>query len=454
MIEQIVLRNLIRNEDYARRVLPFLKDDYFQEDTDRILFRESKDFIVKYNDLPSKEAIYALTDELKDVNDEQVRTIKASVDGVFAEEIDSNLDWLIDTTEKFCQDKAIYLAIMKSIQVINDGEGGSLSKGAIPSLLQEALAVSFDPNIGHDYLEEFDERFEHYHRVENKFPFDLAYFNRITNKGFAKKTLNVILAGTGVGKSLAMCHMAAAALNQGKNVLYITLELAEEEVAKRIDANLMNITIDQLMLLHKDDYTRKASALKNKTNGKLIIKEYPTASASPLHFKNLLNELYLKKSFKPDIIFIDYINLCLSMRLKMGANVNSYTYIKVIAEELRGLAVEYDVPIVTATQVNRAGFNSSDVDITDTSESFGLPATADLMFALIATEDLDRLGQIMVKQLKNRYTDKTKCLRFVVGVDRAKMKLFDVEDAAQTLSQVPTTKVERPITSKFAKLKV
>ena len=321
---------------------------------------------------------------------------------------------------------------MKSIEVMNDKNNtGSLTKGSIPKLLSDALSVSFDPNVGHDYLEQYEDRYEYYHRVQEKIPFDLEFFNKITNNGLPKKTLNIALAGTGVGKSLFMCHMAAACLNQGKNVLYITLELAEEEVAKRIDANLMNITFDDLMALPKPMYEKKAETIKGKTNGKLIIKEYPTAGASSIHFKSLLNELGLKKSFKPDIIFIDYLNICMSSRMKPGGGVNSYTYIKSIAEELRGLAVEFEVPVVSATQTTRSGYSNSDVDLTDTSESFGLPATADFMFALIATEQLEQLGQLMIKQLKNRYNDPTQNKRFVVGIDRAKMKLFDVEQSAQ-----------------------
>ena len=344
--------------------------------------------------------------------------------------VDTNADWLLESTEKFCQEKAIYNAIMQSIDIMNN-KNSTLTKGAIPDLLTQALAISFDPNVGHDYFEDFEERYEYYHRVEHKIPFDLDYFNKITKNGFSKKTLNIFLAGTGVGKSLTMCHMGAAALAQGKNVLYITLELAEEEVAKRIDANLMNITIDDLMVLPEEMYLKKASTLKSKSQGKLIVKEYPTASASTLHFKALLNELNLKKSFKPEIIFVDYLNICASARIKPGGNVNSYTYIKAIAEELRGLAVEFEVPVVSATQTNRTGFTSTDVGLEDTSESFGLPATADFMAALISTEQLQELNQIMVKQLKNRYADPSTNKRFVVGIDRAKMKLYDVEQSAQ-----------------------
>jgi archaellum biogenesis ATPase FlaH len=369
-------------------------------------------------------------DSLAGLKEDQVKTINQTLKELHEDSIDTNVDWLTDNTEKFCQEKAIYHAIMSSIEIMNN-KNGALTKGAIPQLLSDALGVSFDPNVGHDYLEEFAERFDYYHKVEERVPFDLDFFNRITRDGLPKKTLNVALAGTGVGKSLFMCHVAASCLSQGKNVLYITLELAEEEVGKRIDANLMNTAFDDLMAMSKSMYDKKAAMLKTKTSGKLIIKEYPTAGASTIHFKALLNELNLKKSFRPDIIFIDYLNICMSARVKPGGSVNSYTYIKSIAEEIRGLAVEHQVPIVTATQTTRSGFSNSDVDLTDTSESFGLPATADFMFALINTEDLEALGQIMVKQLKNRYNDPTTNKRFVIGIDRAKMKLYDVEQSAQ-----------------------
>jgi hypothetical protein len=393
-------------------------------------------------------------DSLRGLTADQARDASTLIKDLNADEVDTNADWLLDSTEKFCQEKAIYNAIMQSIEIMNN-KGGTLTKGAIPDLLTQALAVTFDPNVGHDYLEDFEERFEYYHRVEHKIPFDLDFFNKITKNGFSRKTLNIFLAGTGVGKSLTMCHIAAACLAQGKNVLYITLELAEEEVAKRIDANLMNITIDDLLQLPRDLYLKKASVLKNKAQGKLIVKEYPTAAASTLHFKALLNELHLKKSFKPDIIFVDYLNICASSRIKPGGNVNSYTYIKSIAEELRGLAVEFEVPVVSATQTNRTGFTSSDVGLEDTSESFGLPATADFMAALISTEQLQELNQIMVKQLKNRYSDPTQNKRFVIGIDKAKMKLYDVEQSAQIdivdSGQVPQTNSSK---DKFKSLKV
>jgi replicative DNA helicase len=430
-IDQLILKNLIRNEEYTRKVLPFLKEEYFLSDDSKVLFQTIQDFIIRYNTTPTHDALVVDINSKQGLREETVKTIKQTLDTFTASQEDTNLDWLVNSTEQFCQEKAIYNAIMKSIDIMNTNKS-TQSKGAIPQLLSDALAVSFDPNIGHDYLQDFDQRYDYYHRVEEKIPFDLDFFNKITKNGLPKKTLNIALAGTGVGKSLFMCHVAASCLNMGKNVLYITLELAEEEVAKRIDANLMNITFEDLMKLSKDMYDKRANVLKNKTTGKLIIKEYPTASASTIHFKALLNELYLKKTFKPDIIFVDYLNICASARVKPGAQVNSYTYVKSIAEELRGLAVEYAVPLVSATQTTRSGFVSSDVGLEDTSESFGLPATADFMFALISTEDLENLGQIMVKQLKNRYNDPSSNKRFVIGIDRSKMKLYDVEDNAQT----------------------
>jgi replicative DNA helicase len=441
-IEKVILKNLVKNESFTRRVLPFLKSEYFTNEVERNIFNEIRDFTIKYNNLPTTDALLIEVDSLRGLTADQARDASTLIKDLNADEVDTNADWLLDSTEKFCQEKAIYNAIMQSIEIMNN-KGGTLTKGAIPDLLTQALAVTFDPNVGHDYLEDFEERFEYYHRVEHKIPFDLDFFNKITKNGFSRKTLNIFLAGTGVGKSLTMCHIAAACLAQGKNVLYITLELAEEEVAKRIDANLMNITIDDLLQLPRDLYLKKASVLKNKAQGKLIVKEYPTAAASTLHFKALLNELHLKKSFKPDIIFVDYLNICASSRIKPGGNVNSYTYIKSIAEELRGLAVEFEVPVVSATQTNRTGFTSSDVGLEDTSESFGLPATADFMAALISTEQLQELNQIMVKQLKNRYSDPTQNKRFVIGIDKAKMKLYDVEQSAQIdivdSGQVPQT---------------
>jgi len=429
-LEKTILTSLLKSEDYTRKVLPYLKPEYFLVEEDRIVYKEIQSFILKYNQVPNRSALMIEIDALKNIKEDQVKSITEFLDSVKTNTDTPNDQWLVDSTEKFCQEKALYHAIMSSIEIMNN-KNGALTTGAIPSILSDALAVSFDPNVGHDYLEDFDKRYDYYHRVLEKIPFDLEFFNKITKDGLPKKTLNIALAGTGVGKSLFMCHVAASALNQGKNVLYITLELAEEEVAKRIDANLMNITFEDLMALPKDMYEKKAYVLKAKTNGKLIVKEYPTAGASSMHFKALLNELNLKKSFRPDIIFVDYLNICMSSRVKPGSNINSYTYIKSIAEELRGLAVEFEVPLVSATQTTRSGFTSSDVGLEDTSESFGLPATADFMFALISTEELQELGQIMVKQLKNRYNDPTMNKRFVLGIDRSKMKLYDVENSAQ-----------------------
>lgn len=443
-----------------RKVLPFLKNEYFTVAEDRVLFKEINDFVVKYNNLPTADALTIEVDSLGSLTEDQAKSIIKTVEELNADKIDTNMDWLVDNTEKFCQERAIYHAISTSIEIMNN-RNGALSKGVIPQLLSDALAVSFDPNVGHDYLEEFSERYEYYHRVEERIPFDLDFFNKITKNGLPKKTLNVALAGTGVGKSLFMCHVAASCLNMGKNVLYITLELAEEEVAKRIDANLMNTTFEDLLALPKELYEQKANRLKKKTDGKLIIKEYPTAGASTIHFKSLMNELNLKKSFKPDIIFIDYLNICMSARIKPGGGVNSYTYVKSIAEELRGMAVEYNIPLVTATQTTRQGYSSSDIELTDTSESFGLPATADFMFALQTNENLETVGQIIVKQLKNRYSDPTVNKRFAIGIDRSKMKLYDVEQSAQAdISDSgqddppPFDKSEINTRDKFRRLKV
>ena len=427
MIEQLIFSNLIFNETYARKSLPFLKDDYFQSRTDKTLFNLVSDYVEKYNSLPTKEALAIEISNVKGLSDDEVKLLKQQVTDVSEDKTD--IEWLYDQTEKFCQDKAVYNAVMDSINIL-DGKGGQ-DKGAIPDILSKALAVSFDTHIGHDFLEGSDERYEYYHRKESRLPFDLDYFNLITKGGLPKKTLNIALAGTGVGKSLFMCHCAAANLSQGSNVLYITMEMAEEKIAERIDANLLNEAIDMLSMLPKDVYDKKIERIKSKTPGKLIIKEYPTASAGSNHFRHLLNELKLKRNFKPDIIYIDYLNICMSSRLKFGANVNSYTYVKSIAEELRGLAVEFNVPIVSATQTTRSGYSNTDVGLEDTSESFGLPATADLMFALITSEELEGLGQIMVKQLKNRYNDPFFHRKFVVGVDKSKMKLYNVEQSAQ-----------------------
>jgi replicative DNA helicase len=430
-LERTILKNLIYNEEFTRKVLPFIKPEYFSDQIEKLVFKEVFEFVNKYKNLPTHEALVINFTEAKTLTEPQV---KESIELLNDIQQDKNekveLKWLTEHTEKFCQDKAIYNAIMESVTILDD-KNGKKTKGEIPQLLADALGVSFDSNVGHDYMQDFDERYDFYHRVESRIKFDLDIFNKITKGGLPIKTLNIALAGTGVGKSLFMCHCAAGALSQGNNVLYITLEMAEEKIAERIDANLLNITMDELYTIPKDDYERKFSALKNKVQGKLIIKEYPTAGASTLHFRALLNELALKKNFRPDIIFIDYLNICASSRIKPGGNVNSYTYIKSIAEELRGLAVEFNLPVVSATQTTRSGYSNSDVDLTDTSESFGLPATADFMFALITNEELENLGQIMVKQLKNRYSDPNYYKRFVVGVDRAKMRLYDTEQSAQ-----------------------
>ena len=415
-----------------RKVLPFIKPDYF-EGVYRILFKEAGKFVGKYNKLPTAESFKIELDQADRLTGEQYTMAVDILPNLFSQEkIDDQ--WLIDTTEKWCQDRAIYNAVMESITII-DGKHESLTKGALPDLLSKALGVAFDTNVGHDYVENAEQRFEFYHKEEDRIPFDLEYFNKITKGGVPSKTLNIALAGTGVGKSLFMCHVASGALVEGRNVLYITMEMAEERIAERIDANLLNTPIDQLPNLSKDMFTTKVQDLARKTTGKLIVKEYPTGSAHSGHFRALLNELKLKKEFVPDIIFIDYLNICASSRMKaMGGSINSYTYIKAIAEELRGLAVEFDVPIFSATQTTRSGYGNSDVGLEDTSESFGLPATADLMFALISNEELEKDGQMMVKQLKNRYNDPTMHKRFVVGIDRAKMRLYDVEESEQNLT--------------------
>jgi hypothetical protein len=428
-IERVILSNLICNDKYNRKVIPFLQSDYFQDYSERVVFDLIDEYVKKYNSFPSTEALAIDLSNTEGLNDQ---TFKISKEIIASLEADSNtkLDWLLDQTEKFCQDKALYLAIMKSIKIM-DEKNASISKGSIPSILTDALAVSFDTHIGHDFLDDSNERYEFYHRKEKRVSFDLDYFNTITNGGLPNKTLNIALAGTGVGKSLFMCHCAAANLSKGLNVLYITLEMAEERIAERIDANLLDVTVDELELLPKQSYDTKINRLKEKMTGKLIIKEYPTACAGSANFRHLLNELKIKKNFIPDIIYIDYLNICLSSRIKHGAQVNSYTLIKAIAEELRGLAVEHNVPIISATQTTRSGYSNSDVGLEDTSESFGLPATADFMFALTTSEELEELGQIMVKQLKNRYNDPSTNRRFVLGVDRSKMRLYDVEQSAQ-----------------------
>jgi replicative DNA helicase len=427
-IEFLILKNLVHNEQYLRKVLPFLKEDYFEDSKYKVIFDEISSFVTEYNEVPTREILSIEVEKRKDINEDSFKQISQVIS--YLEDDVVEFDWLVDTTEKWCRDRAIYIALIESIQIA-DGGDAKKAPDAIPSILSDALAVSFDNHVGHDYLEDYELRYESYHKKEDRIEFDLDYFNKITKGGLPNKTLNIALAGTGVGKSLFMCHVASSVLLQGRNVLYITMEMAEERIAERIDANLLNVNIQEIVDLPKQMFETKVTNLSQKTQGQLIIKEYPTASAHSGHFKSLLNELALKKSFRPDIIFIDYLNICASSRYRGNSNVNSYSYIKSIAEELRGLAVEANVPIVSATQTTRSGYGSSDVDLTDTSESFGLPATADLMFALISTEDLESLGQIMVKQLKNRYNDPTIHKRFVVGIDRAKMRLYDCEQSAQ-----------------------
>ena len=432
-IEQTILRHLVHKENFARKALPFLRDEYFSDSSERLIYHRINEFVQKYNDIPSREALEIDLEQIKNLSEDQY---SGCVDIIKSLEEPEPIDdqWLIDETERFCQDRAIYNAIMDSIGII-DGKDKDRTKGSIPEILTSALAVSFDSHIGHDFLEDYEDRFDFYHRVEERIPFDLEMLNTITRGGLPRKSLNIILAGTGVGKTLAMCHMAASNLVLGKNVLYITMEMAEEKIAERIDANLLNVAVDELAQLPKNSYEKKVERVRNKTVGKLIIKEFPTASAHVGHLRHLLNELQLKRSFVPDIIYIDYLNICLSARIKAGANVNSYTYVKAIAEELRGLAVEKNLPIVSATQTTRTGYSNSDPGLEDTSESFGLPATADFMIALVSSDQLSDLNQIMIKQLKNRYNDPTINRRFVVGVDRAKMRMYDLDDSAQSTSE-------------------
>jgi len=429
-IENAIFGNLVYNEEYARKCIPFLKEEYFSTQDQKALFRLIKGYVDKYNAFPTKEVMAIDLANTEGISEDTFKNCKELINGLTHDK-STKIDWLLEQTEKFCQDKAIYNAIMASIGILDDSSGKT-SKGAIPQILTDALAVSFDTHIGHDFLEDADSRYDFYHTKEERIPFDLDFFNKITQGGLPKKTLNIALAGTGVGKSLFMCHCAAANLIKGYNVLYITLEMAEERIAERIDANLLDVTLDELKLLPKDAYDKKIARVRGKTNHKLIVKEYPTACAGSANFRHLLNELKIKKNFMPDVIYIDYLNICMSSRIKHGANVNSYTLIKAIAEELRGLAVEFNVPIISATQTTRSGYSNSDVGLEDTSESFGLPATADFMFALIKqSEELADLNQIVVKQLKNRYGDPNLNSRFIVGVDRSKMRLYDVENSAQ-----------------------
>ena len=439
-IEQVILENLIKDDTYVRKVIPFLKPDYFMQYEDKKVFDIIFNFVEKYNNPPSKQAIILAVNEDTSLNEDSHTKCMEVINTLNGDEV--NRDWLVDETEKFCKDKALYLGVMESIQII-DGKNKEKSTDALPSILSEALSVGFDTNIGHDFIEDAEKRYDFYHRIEEKVEFDLDMFNKITEGGLSNKTLNIALAGTGVGKSLFMCHMASAAISKGKNVLYITLEMSEERIAERIDANLMNLPIQELSDLSKAMYDDRIKKINDKIEGRLIIKEYPTASAHSGHFKALINELKLKRSFFPDIIFIDYLNICSSSRFRPGSSANSYTIIKSIAEELRGLAVEQNVPIVSATQTTRGGYDNSDVSLTDTSESFGLPATADLMFAIINTEELEQMGQFMIKQLKNRYADPTRNKRFMIGVDRARMKLFDLDPSAQT--QLTDANIDIPV---------
>ena len=438
-VEKIILHNLLRNETYSRKVTPFIKREYFHDRSIRFVFETIHDFIQKYNNLPTKEALYIILDKNKSITQEELKRVSLIIEEISNNQESSDIEWLVNETESFCKEKAVYNAIMESIQII-DGKSQQ-SQGSIPDILSKALAVSFDVHIGHDYIEDYEKRYDFYHTIEKKIPFDLEPFNQITNGGTPAKTLNIVMAGTGVGKSLFLCHHAANCLKQNQNVLYITCEMAEERIAERIDANLLDVTLDSLKELPKTVYEKKINNLSAGVTGKLIIKEYPTATANVNHFRFLLDELWLKRKFKPDVIFIDYLNICASARLKNGNNINSYTYIKSIAEELRGLAVEYNVPIFSATQTTRSGYSNSDVGLEDTSESFGLPATADFMFALISTDELAEMNQIMVKQLKNRYNDTASNRKFLLGINRAKMKVFDIKTTQPTnlitISTVP-----------------
>lgn len=432
-VEKLIFSNLVFNEEYGRKAIPFLKEEYFHDSADRTIFGLMHEYVEKYNSFPSKEAL-GIDLANKSLNEQTFKQAKETIEGLSPQE--TKLDWLLDQTEKFCQEKAIYNGIMQSIQILDD-KSGERAKGAIPKILSDALGVSFDTSIGHDFLEDADSRFEFYHTKEVRIPFDLDYFNKITGGGLPRKTLNIALAGTGVGKSLFMCHCASANLLKGLNVLYITLEMSEEKIAERIDANLLDIPVSELATIPQEMYLKKVVKLKEKAKGKLIIKEYPTACAGSANFRHLINELKIKKAFIPDVIYIDYLNICMSSRLKAGSNVNSYTYVKAIAEELRGLAVEFNVPIISATQTTRSGYSNSDVGLEDTSESFGLPATADMMFALISNEELADRGQMMVKQLKNRFSDPNYIKKFIIGIDKTKMRLYDVDHKEQDIVDGP-----------------
>jgi len=447
-VEDLIFSNLIFNERYGRKVIPFLVQDYFTNKIDREIYKTIAAYVARFNTFPNHTALTIDLENVNTLTQDEFGLAKQKIEGFVEQQTD--LDWLVAQTEKFCKDRAIYNAISNSIKILDD-KTGNHSPNVIPSLLEQALAVSFDTQIGHDFFNDIEHRYEFYHRKEERIPFDLEYLNKITKGGLPRKTLNVALAGTGVGKSLFMCHCAAANIVQGHNVLYITLEMAEERIAERIDANLMNVALDEIALLPRDAFEKKLQRVKEKTIGQLIIKEYPTSSASAANFRHLLNELSQKKKFKPDIIYIDYLNICSSSRLKQSANVNSYTYVKAIAEEIRGLAVEFNVPVVSATQTNRAGYSNSDVGLENTSESFGLPATVDMMFAIITSEELEDLNQLMFKQLKNRYADPSRFKKFVIGVDRAKMKLYNVEQSAQDDIVSDTPMFDKTVDKKFSK---
>ena len=449
-IEQTIISNLFHNEEYMRKVLPFVKEEYFNNRVEQLLFGEIFNFIEKYNNCPTKDSILIEIGNRKDINEEENTRIKDYVNAIEKIEVDN--EWLLDTTEKFCKDRAVHNAVLSGIKIL-DKKDNKRTPEAIPHILSEALAVSFDKSVGHDYIEDADDRFKWYHTKEKRYQFDLDYMNRITKGGVPSKTLNIALAGTGVGKSLFMCHLASAYLLQGLNVLYITLEMAEERIAERIDANLLDVTMEDLHDMPKQLYEGKMTKLREKTQGQLIIKEYPTASAHSGHFKSLMNELALKKSFRPDVIFIDYLNICASSRFK-GGNISSYFYVKAIAEELRGLAVEFNVPIFSATQTNRTGFVSTDIGLEDTSESFGLPATADFMFALISNDELEGLGQMKIKQLKNRYNDPSINRAFIVGVDKSKMRLYDVQQHAQEIVDANQSDEKEDAYNKFSDFKI
>ena len=449
-IENTIISSLFFNEDYTRKVLPFVKEEYFGNRVEQLLFGEIFKFVEKYNNLPTKDAMLIELGQRKDINEEELNHLKDYVNQI--ENTEPDVKWLTETTEKFCKDRAVHNAVLSGIKIL-DGKDKKQTAEAIPHILSDALAVSFDKSVGHDYIEDADDRFKWYHTKEKRYQFDLDYMNRITKGGVPSKTLNIALAGTGVGKSLFMCHLASSYLLQGLNVLYITLEMAEERIAERIDANLLDVTMEDLHDMPQQLYEGKITKLREKTQGQLVIKEYPTASAHSGHFKSLMNELALKKSFRPDVIFIDYLNICASSRFK-GGNISSYFYVKAIAEELRGLAVEFNVPIFSATQTTRTGYVSTDIGLEDTSESFGLPATADFMFALISNEELEALGQMKVKQLKNRYNDPSINRAFIIGVDRAKMRLYDVQQKAQDIVDANQVDEKEDAYNKFSDFKI